>query len=131
MSRWRCARGYHRHPGFRVPTQLVQVSEANRVNVAAGVGQPGKGYRQWFHVQVRADGDGGLGDCKDVRCSFSCFTLSVHGSSGTTIGNGLSAYSRCIVSLLRGQGDLVCAVRPQFGHLDGRGCVWDVCLGDG
>ena len=44
-----------------VPTLLVQVSEANRVNVAAGVGQPGEGYKRWFRLQLRADGDGGAG----------------------------------------------------------------------
>ena len=61
---------------FRVPTHLVQVSEANRVNVAAGVGQPGEGYRQWFRVQLHADCDGGAGRLQGCAVQLQLFHLA-------------------------------------------------------
>ena len=59
-----------------VPTQLVQVSEANRGNVAAGVGQPSEGYRQWFRVQLRADGDSGVGRLQGCAVQLQYFDLA-------------------------------------------------------
>ena len=61
---------------FGVPTQLVQVSEANRINVAAGVRQPGEGYRRWFRVQLRADGDGGAGRLRGCAVQPQLFHLA-------------------------------------------------------
>ena len=63
---------------FGVPTQLVQVSEANRINVAAGVRQPGEGYvyRQWFRVHLRADGDGGAGQLQGCAVQLQLFHLA-------------------------------------------------------
>ena len=80
----------------------------------------------------------GLGDCRDERCSFSYFTLPAPSRSffgARFFGHNDWKWPVCLQPLhsfpAAGQGDLVCAVRPQFGHLDGRGCAWDVCLGDG
>ena len=61
---------------FGVPTQLVQVSEANRINVAADVGQPGEGYRRWFRVQLRADSDGGAGRLHGRTVQLQLFHLA-------------------------------------------------------
>ena len=71
---------------FGVPTQLVQVSEANRINVAVGVRQPGEGYRQWFRVQLRADGDGGAARLQGCAVQLQLFHLA--GTESFILGTG-------------------------------------------
>ena len=75
----------------------------------------------------------GLDDCRDVRCSFSFFTLLSRLFFGARVfGHNDWKWPVCLQLLhnfpAAGQGNLVCAVRPQFGHFDGRAGVWVACL---
>ena len=123
---------------FGVPTQLVQVGEANRINIAAVSGNQARGTDDGSVFSCVLTVTVGLGDCRDVRCSFSCFTLPAPSRSffgARFFGHNDWKSPVCLQPLhnfpAAGQGDLVCAVRPQFGHLDGRDCAWDLSLGDG